>query len=126
MYPGIPFALHILAELPASLGFFFRPSATLTAPQPHAHGVIRQYGLLLTSTNLVAAVFLFQASSTTASCSVAAALALYHVGPVVRATGRVRIGEGIGNGLSLASPWLHILVHGICAVGLLGEAFRGW
>ena len=76
---NIPFFLHILGEFGASVGFFFRPSQTLQRPQPHAHGVIRQYALLLTSTNLIAAIFLTQNHPTEISRKVAGALALYHL-----------------------------------------------
>lgn len=116
--PRILFALHILVELPASLGFFFRPSATLTTPHQEAHGIIRQYALLLTSTNLIAGIFLFQ-SPTPLSCQVAGALALYHVGPFARAICRIRAGEASG---ILINPWIHLVIHAICATVLFGEA----
>lgn len=116
--PRIAFALHILVELPASLGFFFRPSATLTTPHPEAHEIIRQYALLLTSTNLIAGIFLFQ-SPTSLSCQVAGALALYHVGPFARAIRRIRAGQASG---ILINPWIFLVIHAICATALFGEA----
>lgn len=121
----LPFALHILIELPASFGFFLRPSATLRTPQPIAHGIIRQYALLLTASNLIATVFLFQPSATTASRQVAGALALYHAGPLVRAIGRIRAGEASANGFQerLISPWIHGVFHGACLAALLGESW---
>ncbi len=115
------FALHILVEIPASFGFFFRPSATLTTPQPDAHGIIRQYALLLTSTNLIAGIFLFQ-SPTPLSCQVAAALALYHVGPFTRAISRIRVVKE-GTGIFI-NPWVPLVAHAICTTALFGEAFR--
>ncbi len=118
----LPFLFHILVELPASVGFFLRPSATLPAAQPDAHALIRQYALLLLSTNLIAGAFLFEPSSPS-SRRVAGAFALYHVGPIVRAWNRVSAGEGttrISEGWK--GPWLHLAVHGICAVALTGEA----
>ncbi|KAL8796335.1 MAG: hypothetical protein Q9195_001242 [Heterodermia aff. obscurata] len=82
---SIPFFLHIIGEFGAATGFFLRPSQTLNRPQPDAHAVIRQYALLLTSTNLIAAIFLFQSQPTPVSTKVAGALALYHLGPLTRA-----------------------------------------
>jgi hypothetical protein len=122
----LPFLFHIIVEFPASVGFFLRPSATLVVPQPHAHAVIRQYALLLASTNLVAGAFLFNPSSPS-SAQVAGALALYHVGPLMRAWNRIRAEErtkceqGDWRG-----PWLHLGVHGICTAALMGEAFQLW
>lgn len=119
----LPFLFHIIVEFPALVGFFLRPSATLAAPQPHAHAVIRQYALLLTSTNLIAGAFLFNPSSPL-SAQVAAALALYHVGPLMRASNKIRAGEGRRG--DWGGPWLHLGVHGICAAALMGEAFQLW
>ncbi|KAI9871303.1 MAG: hypothetical protein M1830_003058, partial [Pleopsidium flavum] len=54
----IPFLLHILLELPASILFFLRPSTQLPHPHPPSHALIRQYAILLLSSNLIAFVFL--------------------------------------------------------------------
>lgn len=122
----VAFLCHILVELPASIGFFLHPSATLAVEQPEAHAVIRQYALLLNSTNLIAWVFLFAASSDSAR-RVAAALALYHTGPMMRAWGKIRVKRGTSKILAgWSEPRLHLGVHGICVVALLGEALRLW
>ncbi|KAI4280105.1 MAG: hypothetical protein L6R35_005975 [Caloplaca aegaea] len=72
-----PFLLHMIVELPASIAFFLNPSMTLSQSQPHAHAVIRQYALLLMSSNIIAYNFIFRSPDET-SASVAAALAVYH------------------------------------------------
>ncbi|KAL8762662.1 MAG: hypothetical protein Q9184_001369 [Pyrenodesmia sp. 2 TL-2023] len=120
----LAFLLHILVELPASIAFFFKPSMTLPRPQPHAHAVIRQYSLLLLSTNLIAYAFLFRPADET-SATIAAALAVYHLGPLVRAGSRIGRGEarrvkGVG------SPWVHLVVHAACLVLLIWEAGQGF
>lgn len=122
----LPFLFHLIVEVPASIGFFFYPSATLAEVQPHAHSVIRQYGLLLTSTNLVAWTFLFEDPSPL-SGRVAAALGLYHVGPIVRSWTRTKGDEGTTNMRERwRGPWLHLGVHVFCAVALMGEALGFW
>ncbi|KAL9021230.1 MAG: hypothetical protein Q9185_001631 [Variospora sp. 1 TL-2023] len=79
-----PFFLHLIVELPASIAFFLNPSMTLSQSQPHAHVVIRQYALLLMSSNIIAYNFIFRSPDET-SASVAAALAVYHaVTPLAR------------------------------------------
>lgn len=120
---SIPFFLHILTEMPASGGFLLRPSLTLQTPQPAAHGVIRQYALLLASSTLIAATFLFQPPSTT-SCQVAGALALYHIGPLVRALSRARAGESVGGWKGLGGPWVHAGFHSFCVAALTQEALK--
>ena len=107
---NIPFFLHILGEFGASASFFLRPSQTLRKPQPEAHAVIRQYALLLTSTNLIAAIFLFQDHATAISAKVAGALALYHLGPLTRAVMKVRTGEKMGIWEGLGGAWVHVRI----------------
>ena len=113
--PMSPFLLHILIELPASLYFLLRPSGTLPTDQPHAHELIRQYALLLISTNIIAAIFLTRPEDRL-SGQVAGAFAIYHVGPFVRAMNRVWKGS---KGIILGGPWLHAVVHGACMFWLV-------
>lgn len=119
----LAFLLHILIELPASIAFFLKPSMTLSQPQPHAHAVIRQYALLLMSSNLIAYAFLFRPADET-SRFVAAALAVYHLGPLGRAGSRIGGGEARGV-KGLGSPWVHLVVHAACFVLLSWEAGQG-
>lgn len=121
---SIAFFLHILTEVPASGSFFLRPSLTLQTPQPGAHGVIRQYALLLVSTTLIAAIFLLQPPSQS-SCQVAAALALYHVGPFTRAVSRARAEKkSIRVRGRLGWPWVHAGFHSLCIAALIQEALK--
>lgn len=121
---NLAFLLHILGEFGASISFFFRPSQTLRQPQPDAHAVIRQYALLLTSTNLIAATFLFQDRPTTVSSKVASALALYHFGPLTRAALKVRMGERMGIWEGMGGAWVHVMFHSIVLAALTWEATR--
>lgn len=126
---SFPFILHILVEAPATLTFALFPSSTLSIPQPHAEAVIRQYALLLLSSNVIAAIFVFRDQSVIAGAvlegRVAAALALYHVGPLIRAAVRNRSNEESGKGL-LGQPWLHAWVHALCLVALAGRTMCWW
>ena len=122
----LPFLFHIIVELPASIGFFFHPSATLAIVQPHAHSVIRQHALLLTSTNLIAGTFLFEDSSPL-SGRVAAALGLYHLGPITRSWNRIKAEEGTMRMWDAwRGPWLHLGAHILCVLALMGEALGVW
>ena len=121
---NIPFFLHIIGEFGASAGFFLHPSQTLRQPQPDAHPVIRQYALLLTSTNLIAAIFLFQDRATTVSTRVAGALALYHLGPLTRAGLKVRACEKMGIWEGIGGAWVHVVFHSLVTAALTWEATR--
>ncbi|KAH7410831.1 hypothetical protein BKA64DRAFT_365152 [Cadophora sp. MPI-SDFR-AT-0126] len=117
------FIIHALLELPASLNFFFRPNEQLSSPAPQAHALIRQYAVLLMSSNIVALVFAFRPVDEI-SRRVAGALAVYHAAPLVRAVGRIASkGEEYGKGLG--GPWVHAVVHA-GALGTLGWLFLGW
>ena len=106
--------LHLIVEVPASLNFFLRPSATLSCYQAAAHGVIRQYALLLLSTNIIVACML--GISGPLPRQVAAALGIYHLGPLLRAISR--IGDADAQD-SLGGPKLHAFAHSACALLLL-------
>ena len=114
-WSNIAFAIHILVEFPASLNFLLRPYDTLQRPQPHAKGVIRQYALLLMSSNLIATAFVTRPSDTLSGW-IAGALALYHFGPLGRAISRIFRGEARPG---LESPWVHAVVHAICLAALV-------
>ena len=111
------FLLHLVIETAASANFMLRPSATLVAPQPYSHAVIRQYALLLISSNIIAAVMLNREADTT-SGKIAGALGVYHLGPFVRAVSRI-VKKSSGSGLN--EPWLHAFAHGLCGACLLAS-----
>jgi len=121
--------LHILVEIPASVGFLFFPSRTLKVPQPHAHALIRQYGTLLCSTNALLAIILLSRPSDESDGTenhhdflerrVAGALVVYHIAPCLRALSRIRGGEGERSRGMLASPKVHLGLHVLCIVALI-------
>lgn len=105
-----PFLLHAIIEVPASIAFFLFPSRQLGFYSPQAHAVVRQYAVLLLASALIALSFAFR-DVDDLSGQVAGALALYHVAPIVRATGKI-----VAGGESV-TPWkqsLVLTVHGIC------------
>lgn len=116
----VALVLHLVVETTAAVNFFLRPSATLSTPQPHSHGVIRQYALLLLTTNIIAAAVLKRAVHDDISGHIAAALALYHAGPLIRAVSKIR--RGITAGI-VGGAWLHALSHLLCLVCLLASSF---
>lgn len=113
--------LHLVIETIAAINFLFRPSATLAEPQPHSHGVIRQYAVLLLSTNIIVAVVLKRAVSDEITEQIAAAVALYHAAPLVRASSKIRKGKSDD---ALGWPWLHAVAHLVCAVSLVAASFH--
>ncbi|KAJ5051747.1 uncharacterized protein L3040_001519 [Drepanopeziza brunnea f. sp. 'multigermtubi'] len=138
---NLPFLIHIALETPAALSFFLRPDNQLSSPAPQAHALIRQYAALLLSSNLVAAVFTCREVDGT-SRWVAAALAVYHLAPLLRALARIsgsgclrgqrgtartvretgaRRGENAGNETGLGGPWVHALAHAGALGALLWE-----
>lgn len=112
----LPFWIHIAIESPASINFFVNPSDQLTSPAAQAHAIIRQYGVLLFISNLIALIFALRNVDKT-SRRVAGALAVYHLAPLVRAGGRVVGGDALF-GKGLGGPVVHLIVHGICFLGL--------
>lgn len=128
-----PFIIHLLIEIPAALAFAVFPSATLSVPQPQAHAVIRQYALLLFSTNIIAAIFAFQGPKASPLCGqyqcverkIAGALAFYHLGPLIRAICRFRHNGERRRALS-RQPWLHVTAHVVCLIALVGRSLNWW
>lgn len=127
---SLPFICHIILEVPAALAFALFPSATLRSSQPDAHAVIRQYALLLVTTVVIAVIFGFGIHEPQAvnphvhrlERQVAGALALYHLGPMVRAGYRIWHREGV----SIWTPCVHLLCHGAAGTVLAGRAYDTW
>ncbi|MCJ1274191.1 hypothetical protein MMC21_001986 [Puttea exsequens] len=120
----IAILLHIVLETIAGFSFIRQPSSTLTAEQPHAHPLIRQYGLLLLLTN---AIFILLFTSPTPldlvlQQRVSGLLSFYHVGAFSRATASIAKGE---TGGALGGPWVHAAVH-VVAGGMLAGAWLGY
>ena len=106
--------LHLLVEIPASIKFFLSPSATLEDTQPLAHGLIKQYAILLMATNLIVVSALLDSEGHPPKILLSA-LALYHLGPLARAMARIRRGHVGG---PLGGPFLHAYVHAVCEIAL--------
>jgi hypothetical protein len=118
LLPALPFWLHLLIELPASVNFFLNPSEQLSSPAPQAHAIIEQYAVLLFVSTLIALIFALRPIDRT-SRSVAAALSVYHLAPLVRAGSRIVEGSG-DYGKGLGGPIVHLIVHLLCFGALLG------
>lgn len=123
-WASVPFLLHIIIDFPAAIAFAFNPSGTLPVMQSGAHAIIRQYALLLMCSNFIAGSLALQDSQlpglNPVSQGVALSLAVYHLGPAARAIGRVRRCDETQS--FFANPWLHVFVHVLCAIALLGRA----
>ncbi|TGO18305.1 hypothetical protein BPAE_0389g00010 [Botrytis paeoniae] len=105
----LPFFLHTLIEIPASLNFFLNPSSQLSIPAPQAHTIIQQYATLLFVSCLISIIFASRPVDRT-SRNVAGALSLYHVAPAIRAGGRIVTGQGFGKGVKgLGGPGMHFI-----------------
>ena len=115
---AIPFWLHIIIEIPASLNFFLNPSEQLSSPAPQAHAIIKQYAVLLLVSNLIALIFALRPIDRT-SKNVAGALAIYHLSPLMRAVSRI-LDKDVDYGSGLGGPWVHLIVHGFCFMQLVG------
>ncbi|PMD65424.1 uncharacterized protein K444DRAFT_180082 [Hyaloscypha bicolor E] len=120
--PTLPFWLHFLIELPASMNFFLNPSEQLSSPAPQAHPILKQYAVLLFVTTLIALIFALRPIDGT-SRNVAGALSVYHLAPLMRAGSRIVEGSG-EYGKGLGGPILHLVVHLLCFVGLLWVFLR--
>lgn len=122
----VAFGLHILIETPASLNFFLEPSEQLQlgTPSPAAEAVVRQYALLIFSSNLIALVFLLRPVDKV-SRQVACALGIYHIGPALRAISRLlRREPALGAGLG--GPAVHLVVHVLCLIALFTTGLFPW
>ncbi|KAK3332115.1 hypothetical protein B0T19DRAFT_95108 [Cercophora scortea] len=121
----LPFLLHLLVELPASLSFLLHPTSQLPGASPSARLILRNLGGLLLSTNLLCLVFLARPAGHDATAGlVALCLGSYHVWPIYRAYARLRYGvgeQGGGGGKVLfGGPAVHLVAHVVCLVALVG------
>lgn len=107
-----PFFIHALIETFAVVSFLTNPSGQIGVYTPHAHAVIRQYGVLLLSSVLVSLIFANR-DPDGLSGQVAGALAVYHVAPILRAMSRLFGEEAVWQ------PLLFLAGHGLCLAGLI-------
>lgn len=114
-----PFIAHIVVETPAALNFFVFPGGQIGTKNTQAEALIRQYSLLLLTSLLIALAFAHRESDQL-SGQVAGAMAVYHVGPLVRAGMKV-----IRGGLSAWGPWLLVFAaHTFCLIRLVEECLK--
>lgn len=133
----LPFWLHSLIELIPSIVFLINPASQFYAckitsdlqsayrqchrstdtPTPGAEAMIRQYGVLLFVSVLISTIFAMRKFDIT-SRQVAAALTLYHLAPIVRATSRLWGGETGWLPEDMGGPWVHLVVHVIFVLAL--------
>jgi len=133
----LPFWLHSLIELIPSGVFLVNPTSQFYAckttsdlqsagpqcyrstdiPTPGAEAMIRQYGVLLFVSVLISIIFAIRKVDVT-SRQVAAALTLYHLAPIVRATSRLWGGETGWLPDDMGGPWVHLIVHIILVLTL--------
>ena len=98
---------HAGVELAAGLNFLVRPSSTLAVPQPHAHAVIRQYGVLLLCTSAIATWAALQPENSVTR-DIARMLALYHLAPALRAGRKIQQSQAER---AFSGAWLFLGVH---------------
>ncbi|KAI1141308.1 hypothetical protein F5Y05DRAFT_256916 [Hypoxylon sp. FL0543] len=112
----LPFAIHALVETAAALSFIFNPYKQLPGCNEAAKLILRQYGGLLLSTNLICFAVLNEPGFSHMSRLLAAALGFYHIWPCCRAYIRIHYNIGLSSGgkSALGSPQLHIIVHFVC------------
>lgn len=112
----LPFAIHALVETAAALSFILNPEKQLPGCNTAAKLILRQYGGLLLSTNLICLVILFEPSFTNTTRLLAAALGTYHIWPCYRAYVRISQNkEGTNKEKPvLGGPLLHLIVHLAC------------
>jgi len=115
---SVGFLIHIFIEVPASFNFLLFPSRQLETTTPHAHAVIRQYAVLLFASVLVATVFVSRPMDDT-SGKVAAALAIYHVAPSIRAANDLSRRSQLGKPFLASEACLYLFVHVVCCATLL-------
>lgn len=112
----LPFAAHVLIETAAAVSFILSPDKQLPGCNTAAKLILRQYGGLLLSTNLICIIILFEPGFTDVTRLFAAALGTYHVWPCYRAYIRIRHDTGVSGKEqpALGGPLLHLIVHLTC------------
>ncbi|OTA62305.1 hypothetical protein K449DRAFT_50915 [Hypoxylon sp. EC38] len=111
-----PFAIHALVETAAALSFIFSPNKQLPGCNEAAKLILRQYGGLLLSTNLICLIILMEPGFSYMSKLLAAALGTYHIWPCYRAYVRIHHSIELSQDekAALGGPQLHLIVHLIC------------
>lgn len=114
----LPFVLHAVIETAAALSFIFTPDRQLPGCNVAAKLILRQYGGLLLSTNLICLAILSEPGFSPLARLLAAALGTYHIWPCYRAYIRIYhdLGVSVEKKPVLGGPQLHLMVHLVCLV----------
>ena len=134
--PKWPFAAHAVIETAAALTFLLAPERQLPRCPPAARPILRQYGALLLTSNLVCIAVLLEPGPGFARLPrlIAAALAFYHVWPCFRAYTRLRPAgrrsscsgqDDKRTRSTLGGPAVHLAVHLLCFVMFMSAAIFG-
>ncbi|KAI0386392.1 hypothetical protein F5Y04DRAFT_243966 [Hypomontagnella monticulosa] len=115
-FAKLPFAFHALIETAAAISFIFNPDKQLPGCDAATRLVLRQYGGLLLSTNLICLAVLAEPGVTNMTRLLAATLGSYHIWPCYRAYIRIRHNVGVSGVAksALGGPRLHLIVHIAC------------
>ncbi|KAK4189391.1 hypothetical protein QBC35DRAFT_493543 [Podospora australis] len=89
----LPLILHLLIETPASLSFLLKPHSQLPGASPEAVLILRNFGGLLLSTNILTLLFLYRGTGKEEDDGLTAlveiCLGTYHFWPIHRAWRRM-------------------------------------
>ncbi|KAJ1337851.1 hypothetical protein MN608_00707 [Microdochium nivale] len=124
----LPFVLHIAVESIAVFLFTCRPTTQLHVSEcsPQARLVLRQYGALLMSSNLVCLAIVMQPEPSSLIRHISWALLVYHVFPCHRAWVRMQeMGENAEERRKapvFARPGVHLTTHVAVCVSLIAAA----
>lgn len=114
-------SFHIVIETIAAVSFITDPESQIPQGSPAVKLVLRQYGGLLLSSNLICASLLIQPFNLT-SRLLCGSLAFFHLWPCHRAYCRLRhpqVYDIYTKGTKPAifgDPWVHLFVHSICCI----------
>lgn len=122
-----PLLLHAAIETAAAISFIANSTAQLPGASDDAVLILRSYGGLLLSSNLLCFLFAARPGFDAATALVAVSVGSYHLWPAGRALARIRRGIGTegDQGRVLGGPALHLVVHVVCFVALMGAALFG-
>ncbi|KAI1204996.1 uncharacterized protein F4807DRAFT_297315 [Annulohypoxylon truncatum] len=111
----LPFVIHFLVETAAAVSFIFAPDLQLPGCNLAAKLILRQYGGLLLSTNVICLFIVTEPGFSDLARQLALALGTYHVWPCYRAYVRIHHHlTAAEKSLALGGPHLHLVIHLIC------------
>ncbi|KAL8304499.1 hypothetical protein RB597_004343 [Gaeumannomyces tritici] len=139
----LPLILHILVETAAARSFILQPRSQLPlerardpAARAEADLILKNLGGALLTTNLVAVALVLRPDDEFLDRTgrlIVLALASYHVWPAYRALARIfrpasaaaAVERTPKSSAPLGGPPVHLAVHTVCFLGLLGSGLLG-